>query len=204
MALFNSTIFNSAVFNTGGSSPIPDPDGCAILLQSGYKITKESGDGALLLTNCVISVPAGTGCDILLQSGFSILKQDGDKLLLTNCAIGEDFVGHGDYLSWHSNIYKYEYEQAKKREKIKQAEVIRLRLEAQEALLRKQELVKAAQDKQTQRQLKALQAEYDALMEELAYQLNALEELQKATAKRKRMVLTLLLMAASPFSPVTF
>lgn len=95
-----------------------------------------------------------------------------------------------------------EMQAAKKRERIKQDEIIAKRLEAQELLLRKREL-QDLQDKQSLRQMAFLEREYLELQNEIMAQMAALEILQKQAIQRRKAVTFLLMMAASPFTSLS-
>jgi len=200
VALFDSEVFDSALFDTGGGAPTPDPNGCNILLQSGYKITKESGDGSLLLTNCVIPIGVD-GCYILFQDGGRIIKQSGDGfLLLENCNLENQPSGGIDAVTWQPDFRALQAEkEARRAFREKQNEIVELKLEAQDLILRKAELQKE-RTKQAERQLKALQLEYDNLQKETARQLILLQKLEQIAIKRKKTVVLLLLMAVNPLS----
>lgn len=91
------------------------------------------------------------------------------------------------------------YKEAKKREEIKQDEVIKLRLESQDIYLAKKELV-GKTDKQSKRQLAYLEKQMAKLAKEIQLLMVDLEKLQKDTVKKKNNVLIILLMAACPLS----
>lgn len=91
---------------------------------------------------------------------------------------------------------------AEKQKQIKEDEVIRLKVESQELLLKKRELGNPT-DKQSRRQLAALEKEYYALQIEIAAQMSILDRLQIVAVKQKNNVLLLLLSAACPFSTIT-
>jgi len=92
-----------------------------------------------------------------------------------------------------------ENKRAKERQRIKEEEITRLRLEAQEVLVKKSE-VKDDTSKQALRQIRALEREYAVLMDELQQQLVALDKLQQETVKRRKIMILLLMAAGNPFS----
>jgi hypothetical protein len=108
------------------------------------------------------------------------------------------------YIDPFTQRYLLEYKQAKERQRIKEEEIIRLRVEAQETLLRKRELEEKKRTAEQQRRLSALEAQYIALQDELQAQLVALAVLHKNAVKRRNNLILVLLQAASPFSPITF
>lgn len=142
-------------------------------------------------------------CFILLQSGGKIIKQAADGFLLfTNCvpAPTDQPSGGIDAVSWQPDFSAIQAErEARQTFREKENEIIDLRLEAQDLILRKTELQKE-QSKQAQRQLKALELEYANLQQEIVKQLIALQQLEQIAIKRKKTVVLLLLMAASPLS----
>lgn len=138
---------------------------------------------------------------LLLEDGVSfLLLQDGESFLIIEAE--DEQSGGLPYYDPFAQRAALEFEAAREREKIKQEEIIRLRLEAQDALMRKRELSAARETKQSLRQIRALEKEYAALEQEVAYQLAALEELQKLTTKRKNNLILILLSAASPFASI--
>lgn len=133
---------------------------------------------------------------LLLDDASSfLLIDDANSFLIIGT---EDDSGGIPYVRY-ANV---EYALAKERERIKQEEIIRLRLEAQELLMRERELADK-RDKQSRRQLAALEKEKASLMADIQYQLVALEKLQKITVQRKNRVIMLLLTAACPFNNLT-
>lgn len=141
---------------------------------------------------------------LLLEGDFSgyLLQEDGVSRIII--ASEDDFTG-GDGEYYH-NLRIAEANKrlklAEKQKQIKEDEVIRLKVESQELLLKKRELGKPT-DKQSKRQLAALEKEYSALQIEIAAQMFVLDKLQIEAVKRKNNVLLLLLSAACPFSTIT-
>lgn len=116
---------------------------------------------------------------------------------------GVEDVGGLPYIDPYSSVYlrRREFEEAEKQRKIKEEEVIRLKLAAQESILKKRELQDKL-DKQSLRQLRALEIEYEQLQKDLLYQLAALDKLHKESVKKRNKLITLLLFAACPFTAI--
>lgn len=143
------------------------------------------------------------------MADFFLLLDDSSSFLLLDDSSSYLIIGSEDDTTGGSEYYhnlriaeaNKRHAEAKKRERIKQDEVIRLKLEAQEALLKHREL-KPRRDKQSKRQLAALEREYLSLQAEIAAQMLALFELQENTVKQRNSVLMLLLLAACPLTLV--
>lgn len=106
----------------------------------------------------------------------------------------EETIAGDSYPAWEPQYLKIEREELRK----KQAEVIDLKLEVQKDIMLKRELQKI-QDKQSQRQLMALEASMMKTQNELLMALNELELLKKQSAALQNEEALLVLSLACPF-----
>lgn len=140
---------------------------------------------------------------LLLDDSTSFLLLDDAESYLIIATEDDANGGDGEY---YHNLRIAEANlritEAKRREKIKQDEVIRLKLEAQEILLKQRE-VRPNKDKQSKRQLAALEKEYAVLQKEIEAHMQALQILHENTVKQKNNVLILLLAASCPLTSFT-
>ncbi len=149
---------------------------------------------------------ADTGtCYLLYEDGSRIILEDGSGFLLVeNCIVTDgDYTGHGGYeYDWKVRFTNERYEEEQRKKKEKQDEIIRLRLEAQEALL-EQRGMKQETSKQAKRQLRALEKQYLNLQQQILKEMQALEEMQRQEMIWRKMLALLLLQEACPFSSIS-
>jgi hypothetical protein len=141
-------------------------------------------------------------CFLLLENGKKILKESGDGfLLLEHC--DEEYVGGGGQgRQWGYAGLEQAYSnqiKAREAEEAKQQEILRLKIEAQELLVKKEE-IKSQKDKQTKRQLAALESKYQELLQEEREQLRLLDEMQQAVVRQRNLIIFLLLQASCPLN----
>ncbi len=132
------------------------------------------------------------------SGGYLNIDGSGGKLIIS---VDSDSVGDGrSHFTYYDR--QHEFKEAKKREEIKQNEVVEMRLKAQEALLQIRE---ANKEKGRAAKLRAdkLQQEYDLLLKEISMQMAALELMRIATEQKRRNLIYLLLAASQPFSQIT-
>jgi len=130
------------------------------------------------------------------------------RFIFNNAIFNTDFVEqaldiiHGPnnkhHADWRTEYENEKYRAAKRKEKLKQEEIIRLRLEAQANLVQQREL-KDAKDKQSLRQMAALEREAAQLQMDIQKSIAILLELQRQSVVHKNNLAFLVLSMATPF-----
>lgn len=158
----------SDFWSWSGTEPTPG-DGCFIELETGGYILLEDNSGYIILEQC--------------EDAFQIIHGPGNG------------PWHRDWRIDHANE---KYRAAKERERIKEEEIIRLKLEAQDSLMRQREL-QALADLNSKRQLLALKqaaAIREMIMQE---ELAKLVELQRLSMIYRNNLAFLVLAMSTPF-----
>ena len=130
-------------------------------------------------------------------SGFLLLEGDFSGKLIIDSDDAGDGRSHFTYYD-----LQHELKAAKKREEIKQQEVIDMRLKAQAALIQIRE-AEQEKGKAAKIRINKLQQEYDLLLKEISAQMSALEQMRLKSMDLRNRLIYLLFSAALPFSRIT-
>jgi hypothetical protein len=110
-----------------------------------------------------------------------------------------DIIHGPNNRNWRTDWENEQYRKAKERERIKQDEIIRLKLEAQEVTVEKKDLAKQDASKQRDKQLQALSQKLDELNLIIQQENAKLAVIQQKLVVYRHNMAFVALIAANPF-----